>query len=158
MILRPPRSTRTDTLFPYTTLFRSQPAPPQYGGLHRRRGLRRCGRHHADPVAGPPAARVVHLHAQPEPDHHGDPGWRGSPLWPRRRCARPDDSRALPRHEEPGGLPAAEPERQLVSLRRGADWAAAHPDAVIPAVGIRRRGADAVAPPAGTTRRLLIGG
>src|SRR3546814_20925320 len=26
MILRPPRSTRTDTLFPYTTLFRSVPA------------------------------------------------------------------------------------------------------------------------------------
>src|SRR3546814_19700805 len=26
MIRRPPRSTRTDTLFPYTTLFRSQPA------------------------------------------------------------------------------------------------------------------------------------
>src|SRR3546814_16058778 len=25
MILRPPRSTRTDTLFPYTTLFRSGP-------------------------------------------------------------------------------------------------------------------------------------
>src|SRR3546814_7925465 len=25
MILRPPRSTRTDTLFPYTTLFRSDP-------------------------------------------------------------------------------------------------------------------------------------
>src|SRR3546814_11829409 len=28
MIRRPPRSTRTDTLFPYTTLFRSQ-----YGGV-----------------------------------------------------------------------------------------------------------------------------
>src|SRR3546814_16883012 len=27
IILRPPRSTRTDTLFPYTTLFRSSPAP-----------------------------------------------------------------------------------------------------------------------------------
>src|SRR3546814_9696744 len=26
MIRRPPRSTRTDTLFPYTTLFRSPPA------------------------------------------------------------------------------------------------------------------------------------
>src|SRR3546814_9215535 len=26
MILRPPRSTRTDTVFPYTTLFRSWPA------------------------------------------------------------------------------------------------------------------------------------
>src|SRR3546814_6075162 len=28
MIRRPPRSTRTDTLFPYTTLFRSVPAVP----------------------------------------------------------------------------------------------------------------------------------
>src|SRR3546814_4082338 len=27
MIRRPPRSTRTDTLFPYTTLFRSQDVP-----------------------------------------------------------------------------------------------------------------------------------
>src|SRR3546814_21100243 len=36
MIRRPPRSTRTDTLFPYTTLFRSvaflvQPVPPIVG-------------------------------------------------------------------------------------------------------------------------------
>src|SRR3546814_11087200 len=31
MILRPPRFTRTDTLFPYTTLFRSHPIPqPQW--------------------------------------------------------------------------------------------------------------------------------
>src|SRR3546814_12653088 len=28
MIRRPPRSTRTDTLFPYTTLFRSRRTPP----------------------------------------------------------------------------------------------------------------------------------
>src|SRR3546814_20975395 len=28
MIRRPPRSTRTDTLFPYTTLFRSRPSGP----------------------------------------------------------------------------------------------------------------------------------
>src|SRR3546814_3179448 len=28
MIRRPPRSTRTDTLFPYTTLFRSPPTTP----------------------------------------------------------------------------------------------------------------------------------
>src|SRR3546814_9907807 len=37
MIRRPPRSTRTDTLFPYTTLFRSGEAPrsagPRGGGL-----------------------------------------------------------------------------------------------------------------------------
>src|SRR3546814_3351098 len=35
MIRRPPRSTRTDTLFPYTTLFRSKTAKivvDQYGG------------------------------------------------------------------------------------------------------------------------------
>src|SRR3546814_12725441 len=30
MIRRPPRSTRTDTLFPYTTLFRSPPASRRY--------------------------------------------------------------------------------------------------------------------------------
>src|SRR3546814_988392 len=30
MIPRPPRSTRTDTLFPYTTLFRSKPIKRRY--------------------------------------------------------------------------------------------------------------------------------
>src|SRR3546814_1171653 len=44
MIRRPPRSTRTDTLFPYTTLFRS-PAPrtgdcPVNAFKHRRTGFR----------------------------------------------------------------------------------------------------------------------
>src|SRR3546814_14319065 len=34
MIRRPPRSTRTDTLFPYTTLFRS----PQWASARRRDG------------------------------------------------------------------------------------------------------------------------
>src|SRR3546814_18454612 len=35
MIRRPPRSTRTDTLFPYTTLFRSclDPPPPACGAV-----------------------------------------------------------------------------------------------------------------------------
>src|SRR3546814_10691836 len=32
MIRRPPRSTRTDTLFPYTTLFRSCAVAPETGG------------------------------------------------------------------------------------------------------------------------------
>src|SRR3546814_6698926 len=38
MIRRPPRSTRTDTLFPYTTLFRSDPlhGPPQQNDRCRR--------------------------------------------------------------------------------------------------------------------------
>src|SRR3546814_10928848 len=33
MIRRPPRSTRTDTLFPYTTLFRSLPMLPLRRGI-----------------------------------------------------------------------------------------------------------------------------
>src|SRR3546814_3224735 len=41
MIRRPPRSTRTDTLFPYTTLFRSQP------GLEPRIDFRRNAAHRA---------------------------------------------------------------------------------------------------------------
>src|SRR3546814_1626864 len=35
MIRRPPRSTRTDTLFPYTTLFRSPDNAAAHGGLIR---------------------------------------------------------------------------------------------------------------------------
>src|SRR3546814_3108408 len=43
MIRRPPRSTRTDTLFPYTTLFRS-PRPAQMAGpaVHGARSLALC--------------------------------------------------------------------------------------------------------------------
>src|SRR3546814_17005647 len=48
MIRRPPRSTRTDTLFPYTTLFRSPwrpvalaaPAPRRLSGSHDPRSAR----------------------------------------------------------------------------------------------------------------------
>src|SRR3546814_12032498 len=52
MIRRPPRSTRTDTLFPYTTLFRSQA------------GLRRCAawnRHLDDLARRAPHGLVRHL-------------------------------------------------------------------------------------------------
>src|SRR3546814_11657767 len=38
MIRRPPRSTRTDTLFPYTTLFRSAAKPLDIGDERRRVG------------------------------------------------------------------------------------------------------------------------
>src|SRR3546814_1740282 len=44
MIRRPPRSTRTDTLFPYTTLFRSARLP----GVQDPRLGRRQARHRAD--------------------------------------------------------------------------------------------------------------
>src|SRR3546814_9768193 len=45
MIRRPPRSTRTDTLFPYTTLFRSPPtAAASAAAAARARTLRACSR------------------------------------------------------------------------------------------------------------------
>src|SRR3546814_1025853 len=54
MIRRPPRSTRTDTLLPYTTLFRSgvSARPPRSGHSHRaswRAGHRVCARHRGPP-------------------------------------------------------------------------------------------------------------
>src|SRR3546814_3584078 len=42
MIRRPPRSTRTDTLFPYTTLFRSLPVFTTAGSSASRRAGCRC--------------------------------------------------------------------------------------------------------------------
>src|SRR3546814_20729591 len=50
MIRRPPITTRTDTLFPYTTLFRSHsfPAQPRRGG-HSARRKRRCRRQGGTP-------------------------------------------------------------------------------------------------------------
>src|SRR3546814_18973699 len=50
MVRRPPRSTRTDTLFPYTTLFRSffaAPRPPRLLDLVQK-PLRIQGRHAAE--------------------------------------------------------------------------------------------------------------
>src|SRR3546814_6400342 len=66
MIRRPPRSTRTDTLFPYTTLFRSPyqgcALPLSYGGADRaggqchsvRRGASRACRLDAGQMVGAP--------------------------------------------------------------------------------------------------------
>src|SRR3546814_10856377 len=76
MIRRPPRSTRTDTLFPYTTLFRSPPGeaheghPPEEGG---------SGDQEAEPRAEVGADEQVdraHEH------HHADGGGQeASDLW-----------------------------------------------------------------------------
>src|SRR3546814_7481355 len=82
MIRRPPRSTRTDTLFPYTTLFRSrQDADLRLPGAALRRA---CGELSADrgrPRARPPAAapaplpqqavRAEHRPRAPAPDPPG---------------------------------------------------------------------------------------
>src|SRR3546814_1946993 len=73
MIRRPPRSTRTDTLFPYTTLFRSgaavelvrAPQPPPLLALGRRRGLARRTAHAIRvPHHGDEVARAVHARSE----------------------------------------------------------------------------------------------
>src|SRR3546814_13242046 len=62
MIRRPPRSTRTDTLFPYTTLFRSAGGrrPPRLSALRRQPGVL---------LAGRPRLRVGTDAARPRPRH-----------------------------------------------------------------------------------------
>src|SRR3546814_1357745 len=57
MIRRPPRSTRTDTLFPYTTLFRSP--------VHRAAGLRRRRLDAARADGETPRTRRAHRMARP---------------------------------------------------------------------------------------------
>src|SRR3546814_3804940 len=71
MIRRPPRSTRTDTLFPYTTLFRSQ------GPAHR----------HADEIAARPHAQAQDRQALRRPDEGDGLG---------RRTAQSGDRHLLP--------------------------------------------------------------
>src|SRR3546814_10049073 len=52
MIRRPPRSTRTDTLFPYTTLFRSARRRPQGDPMNRPAHLARFHDDDDDPFLG----------------------------------------------------------------------------------------------------------
>src|SRR3546814_1748045 len=62
MIRRPPRSTRTDTLFPYTTLFRSMIAADRVAALLLAAGeSRRFGS--ADKLAAPLGDRMLAAHA-----------------------------------------------------------------------------------------------
>src|SRR3546814_12443392 len=58
MIRRPPRSTRTDTLFPYTTLFRS---------ARRRRDRAWRPRRGDHPVRPPPAAHIARARGRRDP-------------------------------------------------------------------------------------------
>src|SRR3546814_12485339 len=116
MIRRPPRSTRTDTLFPYTTLFRSaeqaehgveQRAGQRPQRQHRqaavKQGIASCPAREAAPGTdpAPPAAllavavprhtrRLVAVAARPNPDT-ASPAGRA----PQARRGRPQALRAL---------------------------------------------------------------
>src|SRR3546814_10784349 len=94
MIRRPPRSTRTDTLFPYTTLFRSACHQPD-----QREPVRSAGRHDA----GITAVRAGSGGARPQ-----RPATKERDGRPRqRRCRR--ESASADRARLPLHLPARHP-------------------------------------------------
>src|SRR3546814_18429280 len=77
MIRRPPRSTRTDTLFPYTTLFRSDEAEAGRGEEHPQQEL-----------PDRPATRDAG-------DEHADERRPGHPPAPEEQCPRTEPIRRL---------------------------------------------------------------
>src|SRR3546814_8316853 len=132
MIRRPPRSTRTDTLFPYTTLFRA--------GVDDRQGQRACLRRGADRDHRPQAARR-RPHPRPEGDlwRWGNRYYAHPQGWQLQRLARhallneeehemsgkrPTRADALRRHRElfeyelSHGLSLRAAERQMAAERR----------------------------------------
>src|SRR3546814_13091 len=130
MIRRPPKSTRTDTLFPYTTLFRS--------AGDRRRRVHGSGNPHADPRARHlgvaarrrRAAAAPHLPAQQpavaearRPARDPQPADRGAPsrLRPGRRRGRfrrwPAGDDPRPRGRRPRPLSCAGARRRSAERR-----------------------------------------
>src|SRR3546814_10691061 len=127
MIRRPPRSTRTDTLFPYTTLFRSPPSdqrrPHRLGGDERHRrgdGGEREARHpqrevRTEQEPGEPCEPLL----VPGPTPPRGP-LRGSPENPRPEHRK--SQRVPPERDRQGGRRRPSDER-----RGGGDRNARHP-------------------------------
>src|SRR3546814_2293280 len=125
MIRRPPRSTRTDTLFPYTTLFRSALAGGQRGHAEAQLGdgdgrqVQRLERLRVDPpddaVFGRSAQRLRN-HVRIDQDHSKFTGSRGVLS---RTCSKTADSSSVslarlpilasrePNFRRPSGLTAS---------------------------------------------------
>src|SRR3546814_4780857 len=84
MIRRPPRSTRTDTLFPYTTLFRSRCRDGEVDAGHGKReyAARKSERHGQKYGGGPsePTQRHIEKHedAREAQRHNDRQSFRGS--------------------------------------------------------------------------------
>src|SRR3546814_17010810 len=111
MIRRPPRSTRTDTLFPYTTLFRSC-VPHRSGTRRQARGDHLDRQRYADPGGQP-------LVAQPRRD-----GTRQRALWIERDIDRDrrqhQRGRARRDADRRGGAACRLPRGQFAAVHRSA--------------------------------------
>src|SRR3546814_1473775 len=112
MIRRPPRSTRTDTLFPYTTLFRSRAAPsspPPTGCTSPRTTAR------ADPTPRRDHAATARQHAGTEAGPHKEPLRGADTLMHSLTCPADEDTAAplrgqqLSRHILPRCAPSGIP-------------------------------------------------
>src|SRR3546814_3432390 len=118
MIRRPPRSTRTDTLFPYTTLFRSAPEFPK--------GCLLLRRHPAEQHRVELERIEAGQHVQPVADAIDDPR-RIAPV-ARRRCEVPQrGQRRLPAPElVERGVPAVSAEQLVAAVTRQRDRSEEH--------------------------------
>src|SRR3546814_7511719 len=117
MIRRPPRSTRTDTLFPYTTLFRSDGVRRGAGGAARRLCLSghgdRLRRRHPQLCEPPPrVSHARHLHAPTTDDRPLPP-----PIAHHCRCRAPPALHIPPRPPLPPPPPPAGLPRHHSSAR-----------------------------------------
>src|SRR3546814_11752751 len=112
MIRRPPRSTRTDTLFPYTTLFRSADGSGVLVGQR---------------VADDPADVIFAKHRRVEIVRPGASSWGEKTVRRRRTGLRPDATARAPDvsvRPSPRAVPAARrrgrfPGRQAAPCRAG---------------------------------------
>src|SRR3546814_5350735 len=98
MIRRPPRSTRTDTLCPYTTLFRSERP--------------RSGDQGIDPAERVPRRRSAHVAQSQHPTHDHDPPRRD------RSAGRPQGSHSRALARLGAGNRSEEHTSELQSLMR----------------------------------------
>src|SRR3546814_21127441 len=117
MIRRPPRSTLTDTLFPYTTLFRSRPrhhpplrpwsACPELGDDRGALGVE-CGAVKAISLWQPWASAIALGHKSIE-TRHWPTKYRGELAIHAAKRFGPDEREFASIHRAPGRLPARLP-------------------------------------------------
>src|SRR3546814_17940148 len=88
MIRRPPRSTRTDTRLPYSTLVRSRAQDPNQPDDHL------AGRDHGEGVDDSDAAKQLERQEGADDDHEADPGRALHPPFPSEDIAFSDSTRS----------------------------------------------------------------
>src|SRR3546814_11972490 len=100
MIRRPPRSTRTDTLFPYTTLFRSKlAANPRLREYVQERLSGQIRRPDGSLVVGPVSPQWIGRNKPHRKDRRWVSGWSPEQIANRIKLDFPDDDSMPIRHE-----------------------------------------------------------